>query len=288
MATGLTKVAIVHLALRGYSTEELKGFEIALTATSAMEELYRIETWQTRTGVMADLKDLGWFPKEWIVTHFTDLSPDEIEEIRDMEDIESDGGVGGGKPFNLGGSAGGGPDLGGPDLGGPDLGETEEVPDLGDSGVEGGAEGLDADMGEEPALEGFDYQAEKRLLLELRRQGRIEESRKIVDKWAQRVGKLAPSNKEYHSGFDHLLEIKELDGLTSSKMLNSSGANIQDPNRTDGLLVEWSVDEVVRNEAINEVLNVLSGGLVNNSSSDDGVITEDDIAVSAKSVNENR
>jgi hypothetical protein len=288
VATGLTKVAIVHLALRGYSTEELKGFEIALTATSAMEELYRIETWQTRTGVMADLKDLGWFPKEWIVTHFTDLSPDEIEEIRDMEDIESDGGVGGGKPFNLGGSAGGGPDLGGPDLGGPDLGETEEVPDLGDSGVEGGAEGLDADMGEEPALEGFDYQAEKRLLLELRRQGRIEESRKIVDKWAQRVGKLAPSNKEYHSGFDHLLEIKELDGLTSSKMLNSSGANIQDPNRTDGLLVEWSVDEVVRNEAINEVLNVLSGGLVNNSSSDDGVITEDDIAVSTKSVNENR
>jgi hypothetical protein len=41
---------------------------------------------------MADLKDLGWFPKEWIVTHFTDLSPDEIQELKDLEQIESDGG----------------------------------------------------------------------------------------------------------------------------------------------------------------------------------------------------
>ena len=32
-----------------------------------------------------DLHEFGWFPIEWIVTHFTDLTPDELEELREMQ-----------------------------------------------------------------------------------------------------------------------------------------------------------------------------------------------------------
>lgn len=278
VATGLTKVAIVHLALRGYSTKELKGFEIALTATSAMEELYRIETWQTRTGVMSDLKDLGWFPKEWIVTHFTDLSPDEIEEIKEMEAVESEGGGGGGS-LGLGG---GGPDTGGEPPGGDDI-----LSDLGGDEAAAGEQGGEAEAGgEAPALEGYDFAAEKRLLIEMRKQGRIRESRKIINKWVERLGRTASTNREFHSGFDHLLEMKELDGLTKSEMHNSSGANIQNPNNTDGLLVEWSVGEEERQVAIKEVLSVLKSGTVNDLPSDENVVTDEDIAVSTRLVTE--
>ena len=280
VATGLTKVAIVHLALRGYSTKELKGFEIALTATSAMEELYRIETWQTRTGVMSDLKDLGWFPKEWIVTHFTDLSPDEIEEIKEMEVVESEGGGGGGSM----GFGGEGPDIGGEPPGGEDI-----LADLGgeeaNAGQSGGTAG-EEESGEAPALEGYDFAADKRLLIEMRKQGRIRESRKIINKWVERLGRTASTNREFHSGFDHLLEMKELDGLTKSEMHNSSGANIQNPNSTDGLLVEWSVGEEERQVAIKEVLSVLKSGTVNDLPSDENVVTDEDIAVSTRLVTE--
>jgi len=291
VATGLTKVAIVHLALRGYTTKELKGFEIALTATSAMEELYRIETWQTRTGVMSDLKDLGWFPKEWIVTHFTDLSPDEIEEIKEMEDVESNGGGGGGKPIGLGG----GMDLGGGDglKDGPPDGPPGDDPlaDLEGPDEEAGAPGMPQAGGpsvgaDGSALEGFDYAAERRLLVEMRKQGRISESRNIINKWAERIGRTAYTNREYHSGFDHLLEMKELDGLTKTQMEDSSGANIQNPNDTDGLLVEWSVSEDERSEAIKEVLSVLVSDTADTLPIDENLITDEDIAVSTRTLNE--
>lgn len=270
VATGLKKVAIVHLALRGYGVEDLRGFDIALTATSAMEELYRIETWQTRVGVMADLKDLGWFPKEWIVTHFTDLSPDEIEELNDMENTAAQGGPGGGSP-------------GGLDMGGPMDGGEGGLDELGMGGEEGGEGG---EGGEEPGgkkqtgkpLEGFDYDAQRRLLLEMRKQGRDKEARAIVERWADKLGKpLVQESIEPLSGYDHMLNSKELDGLskTNVQIRESAGDQIHDPNNDEGLLVEWSVDKESRDEVIGEVRSILVQ--TNAVTDDDGTITNDDL-----------
>lgn len=127
---GLKKIAIVHLLLRGYSINDVKSVEIHLPIGSAIEELYRMETWQTRVSVMADLKDLEWFPKEWIVTHFTDLTPDEIIELNEMikmmgaDPSEVEGGGGGG------GGGGGFPDLGDPAE--DALADVENLDELGD------------------------------------------------------------------------------------------------------------------------------------------------------------
>lgn len=262
VATGLTKVAIVHLALRGYTAEDLKGFEIALTATSAMEELYRIETWQTRVGVMADLKELGWFPKEWIVTHFTDLSPDEIEELKDMEGVENKGGPRGGIP-------GGGLDI-------PD--EMEESLEDPNSEV---IQSDDTDVDIEPAgtpMEGFDRAAAKRLIAEMRRNDRQE----IINKWATRMGKtIGSSDREFISGFDYLLENKELDGLTKNKPPQYDDMRIHDPNRDPDLLVAWSTPRADCEAVISEVYNIIVGddGIRVADVDDSDVITEDDIPV---------
>lgn len=270
VSTGLTKVAIIHLALRGYSVEDLKGFDITLSATSAMEELYRIETWQTRVAVMADLKDLGWFPKEWIVTHFTDLSPDEIEELKDMEKVESNGGSGGGSP------------------GGLDMPPPEEEADIPPSDGQAPPPQDDEESGEPspmPGLEGFEYRREKKLLQEMLRDGEKEKANIILERWAKRLGKdVKKSPVEYNSGFDHILQNHELDGLTKSEMatnqilgesVSGSSTYENDPN----LLVGWNIDSNIRNEAIKEVYNVLTNNTEVSNSSDSDDITEDDIPI---------
>lgn len=285
--TGLTKVAIIHLALRGYRVEDLRGFEVALTATSAMEELYRIETWQTRVGVMSDLKELGWFPKEWIVTHFTDLSPDEIQELKDMEQTATESG-----------SSGGGLDLGSdvPSPDGSDPTEDGAMPGMppnaaGTPGTPGGpgTPGPGAQSGAPdgaPPLEGFDYAAEKRLLLELRQQGRNNDAKAIIERWASRLGKLSDKPLiEHSSGYDYILASKELDGLSGSvRNVNEHDKSkatileeIHNPNKDKELLVAWSVEENIRNETIKEVYEVLMMGDVALESGDETDITDEDL-----------
>ena len=273
---GLTKVAIVHLALRGFSVEDLKGFEIAFTANSALEELYRIETWQTRVSVMSDLKDLGWFPKEWIVTHFTDLSPDEIEEIKDLEEVEGEGGGG------IGGGGGGGGGLGGlPDM---DLGGEEGLPgaegappdaggEVGALGAEpGGEAGAEPGGAPEPAgappVEslGYDRAGEKRLITEIRKSESKAAKAKIMRSIAERL------QKDYYkdapmlsNGYDHMLTSKEFDGLTrrpvrNDKIFSDDGSvAIKDPSRDEHCIVEWTVDVKERNEAIRENYDLIIG-----------------------------
>lgn len=267
VATGLSKIAIAHLALRGYRIEDLRGFEIALTATSAMEELYRIETWSTRVQVMADLKELGWFPKEWIVTHFTDLSPDEIEELKELEQTANDGGEEGGSAGGLDAGGGGGGGGGG---GMPDLGAMPEGGAEGEAGAEGAEAGAAPEAGAEaaPALEGFDFKAEKRMILELKKQGKGKEAKTILERWAKRLGKTVErEERDYNSGFDHMISMKELDGLSGTVPLPKAEKEVKDPieaihdpNKDREVLVEWSVDPEQRNEAIREVYDVLLAG----------------------------
>lgn len=85
MATGLKKVALVHLALKGYDVDAMNDFDISLTSSSAIDELYRIETWNSRAGVIGALKDTGLFPDKWILNHFTDMTEDEILQMQEEQ-----------------------------------------------------------------------------------------------------------------------------------------------------------------------------------------------------------
>jgi hypothetical protein len=57
-----------------------------MTAASAIDELYRIETWNTRSDIIGNLKDTGLFPDEWILERFTDMSRDEIKQMQSLSD----------------------------------------------------------------------------------------------------------------------------------------------------------------------------------------------------------
>lgn len=82
MATGLKKIALVHLAMAGFTIEQMNDFDLSLTASSAIDELYRIETWNSRVNVISGLKETGLFPDQWILEHFTDMTEDEIDQMQ--------------------------------------------------------------------------------------------------------------------------------------------------------------------------------------------------------------
>jgi intein/homing endonuclease len=79
---GIKKIVLIHLSLRGHPVDDLESFDLSMTAASAIDELYRIETWNTRSDIMKNLKELGFFPDEWIVERFTDMTPDEISAMK--------------------------------------------------------------------------------------------------------------------------------------------------------------------------------------------------------------
>lgn len=271
VAIGLQKIGIVHLALRGYGVDAIKGFEIALASSSALEDLYRMETWQTRVAVMAELKDIGWFPKEWIVSRFTDLSPDEIEELEEMEEEETGGGIGG---------AGGPMDMGDEDMGGEE-GDLEDLEDMGDEDMGGGEDEEDvlaAPDEDEDALEGYDADREKRIIMEeIKMRKRRKKKEFMQRQWDKR--------NTPRSSFDYLVEMKELDGLSTGSKSNPSSRNGKpvgsmphNPNSDDGLLVEWSVGKKAREEAITEIASLLRSGTVDqDDTKEPGEISDSDL-----------
>jgi intein/homing endonuclease len=302
VSSGLTKVAIVHLALRGFGADDLKGFTINCTANSAMEELYRIEAWQTRVSVMSDIKGLGWFPKDWIVSHFTDLSPDEIQEIDEYAANEEEGGGGGG--MGGGGGGGGGPlgdlgaglDLGG--AGGEEGGELGGLGDLGDlgGGPEGGAEGGPeggaelggaeggAELGgaseeEAPAsmenrIRGFDYAAEERVINEMRKTKLKERRREILELWRKKRGDTVGDDSIVNN-FHTLMESKELEGLSKLGLGESDEYGYTKPEGEfifKTTLKEDVIREVIKENydiIVNKDETVVSGG--------DTIISEADL-----------
>lgn len=103
---GLKKMVLVHLTLKGYTVQDMKDFELGMTSASAIDELYRIETWASRVDIMGGIKELGIFPDDWIVERFTNMTSDELELIKRMNELKSQSssndegeGEGGGEDF---------------------------------------------------------------------------------------------------------------------------------------------------------------------------------------------
>ena len=245
VTTGLTKVVICHLAMAGFSVEDIKNFEIHMAASSAIDELYRMETWQGRTSVMSDLKDIGWFPREWIVTKFTDLSPDEIQELGDImakDEFPELGGEGGG------GGAGGLGGLGGPAGGG----NPEDVPSIegepknpAEAGL-GGLEGLGEPEGGKDELGGLDLgggvgerldRRERKLITEIK----IQHKKQMMFEFMQKVNKRGSA---VNSQYMHLLSNNELDGLSQGKSNN--------------IIIESALDATVQKKVVQEYYKLLT------------------------------
>lgn len=155
----LYDIALIHLYLKGYKTNDLKEFELHLSNPSHINELQELEIIQARLDLYNNAKDSGAFSTYYLYKNILKLSDDEIEEeeglklrdgiyqfciqnaqngtfltVKDVLDfntaqqkIAAGGGEGGGDGMDMGGGLGGGSELGG-DMGG--LGGNEDFSDM--------------------------------------------------------------------------------------------------------------------------------------------------------------
>jgi hypothetical protein len=84
MVSELTKIAIIHLYVQGYTDEDLVNFELALTNPSTLYEQEKINIWdqkfrlaQQMTGGQATLVS-----QDWVYKHILEMSEEEVETER--------------------------------------------------------------------------------------------------------------------------------------------------------------------------------------------------------------
>lgn len=150
---GLEKLAIIELAFKRYSIEDLYSFQVMLTTPSKIYEMQELEVLTQKLNViqtalgMADENGILYLPREWLYRNISKFNDQEISNIKLMQQAElaekqeiqqrAEAGAAGAEVAGGGAEPVGG--LGGELPGGEELGGAEEAPaELG--GEEGEAE----------------------------------------------------------------------------------------------------------------------------------------------------
>jgi hypothetical protein len=114
MVSELTKIAIIHLYVQGFTDEDLIDFELSLTNPSVVYEQEKLNLWKEKVGVATQIMDSKMLSHEWIYHNILELSDDEIaeEQKKIQEDVKRMAGLeAAAQPQQPGAS--GGPDAGG-------------------------------------------------------------------------------------------------------------------------------------------------------------------------------
>ncbi len=272
MALCLKKVVIVHMALMGYSLDQLKDFELYMAASSSIDALYRIEAWQTRADIMDALKSTEMFTDAWIMEHFTNLTADEIDEMEEERRLQMElqqlmgggpggpGGPGGGGggidlgAMGLGGGPGGG--MGGP--GGPGGGPGGGMGGPPGAGMGGGPTGMPEDIQAINAELDQLERREKKILIEEKVQQFHDQRRKRRKAREESTTKKIKGSSKY----GYLLEHAELDGLEYKR-------------GEEKLIIESQVEKSDIDEIIEETRRLLNEDVI--PPSGDDTIKESDL-----------
>jgi len=98
--TGLTRMAVIHLFMKGFSPEDIESFDLKMTNPSHQAELMQLELWERRVAVFKEVtgKDQA-LSVETAMEMFLNLSKEEIrrelKRIQTNNHEELDGGEGG-------------------------------------------------------------------------------------------------------------------------------------------------------------------------------------------------
>jgi hypothetical protein len=168
---GLEAIAKRHLLIRGFSAFSVSKLKIKLPEPSDMSAKRQLDIDEQKARVVQAVKGLNIFPLEYLYKNYYQLNDDEIKDIKDkLEEQSQDpimGAVAAGMPPGqpmMPGAPGGAPGMGAPPGAGPGPMEA------------GGQEG--AENTPPTAMEEVDYSELKKLMLS---EGLSEEAIKIVE-----------------------------------------------------------------------------------------------------------
>ena len=92
MVSELTKIAIIHLYVQGFTDEKLVNFELSLTNPSTLYEQEKINIWKEKFGLAQQMTggQTILLSQDWVYNHILELSDDEIVEERKkiIEDVK--------------------------------------------------------------------------------------------------------------------------------------------------------------------------------------------------------
>lgn len=239
---GLEKIAIVELAFKRFTIEDLHSFVIKLTPPSKIYEMQELETTTQKLNViqtaigLADSAGKLYLPREWLYKNISKFNEQEISAIKLMQQAEAAEaaeaqaaqGAGGGLESMGAPAGGGGGGMGG--TGGMEMGAEAGGGEMGMAPPEAGAmppETTPAPGGGEAELAlaskilniaGKDFLLENEN--DIREIIKFVKNYKETDKITKDKPIIVPKKKMYENNFHYLFVIGELKGLISRNTKN--------------------------------------------------------------------
>ena len=91
MISELTKIAIIHLYVQGFTDENLINFELSLANPSTLYEQERLNIWKEKFSLAQQMASAQpvLLSQDWIYNHIMEMSDEEIEEQRKKIDEDT-------------------------------------------------------------------------------------------------------------------------------------------------------------------------------------------------------
>jgi hypothetical protein len=84
----LTKIAIIHLYVQGFTDEELIDFELEMTSPSVIYEQEKLNLWKEKIQLANDMVNSKFLSREWIYHNVLQIAPDDAK--KEQEGVEKD------------------------------------------------------------------------------------------------------------------------------------------------------------------------------------------------------
>jgi hypothetical protein len=86
----LTKIAIIHLYVQGYTDEDLIDFELEMSSPSVIFEQEKLNLWKEKIQLAKDVTDSKYLSRDWVYHNILNVSLDEArdEEEKILKDVE--------------------------------------------------------------------------------------------------------------------------------------------------------------------------------------------------------
>jgi hypothetical protein len=88
MVSELTKIAIIHLYVQGFTDEELIDFEIEMSSPSVIFEQEKLNLWKEKNQLAKDIAENKFLSREWVYHNILNISIDDAKE--ELKKIEND------------------------------------------------------------------------------------------------------------------------------------------------------------------------------------------------------
>ena len=80
MVSELTKIAIIHLYVQGFTDEDLVDFELEMTNPSVIYEQEKINLWKEKIGLANDIASSKFLSRDWIYHNILQVAEDDARE----------------------------------------------------------------------------------------------------------------------------------------------------------------------------------------------------------------